>query len=193
VGVDAPGTLRHLYFTYGKTDKIYFPYSIEPFKNQGIINYGYVTGDKNLKYIISSSVTYALYDSRIPEAIFVVPYASYYDIIQQRRGSGYIMRCRLNDEDKERFIPANIAFFFNYEENPNEGYFFVDLLEESGKITKPPYDPKREGYTFDGWYKEPECLNKWDFDTDEVTITFDEEGNRIYEEIKLYAKWTSQK
>ncbi|MBQ4585093.1 MAG: InlB B-repeat-containing protein [Clostridia bacterium] len=89
-------------------------------------------------------------------------------------------------------LPANIAYFFNYEENPNNGYFFVDLLEESGKLTKPPYDPRREGYTFAGWYKDAECTEQWDFENDEVIISFDEEQNRIYEEICLYAKWIAE-
>ena len=87
-------------------------------------------------------------------------------------------------------IHANIAYIFNYEDNPNEGYFFIDLIEETGKLTKPPYDPKRDGYTFDGWYKDEGCTEEWSFKEDEVIISFDEEDNRIYEEIKLYAKWT---
>jgi len=78
---------------------------------------------------------------------------------------------------------------FNYKENPNQGYFFVDLIETTCTITPPPYNPKREGYTFAGWYKEPECITPWNFDTDVITIEFDEEGNRIYEEVCLYAKW----
>ena len=90
------------------------------------------------------------------------------------------------------YILANIAYIFNYEDNPNEGYFFIDLIEETGKLTKPPYDPKREGYTFDGWYKDEGCTEEWSFEEDEVIISFDEEGNRIYEEIKLYAKWKSE-
>ena len=65
----------------------------------------------------------------------------------------------------------------------------MDLLESAGKLTKPPYDPKREGYNFAGWYIDPECTDKWNFENDVVTINFDEEGNRIYEEFCLYAKW----
>ncbi len=36
------------------------------------------------------------------------------------------------------------------------------------------------GYTFDGWYKEDACENKWDFTADKVTSN-----------ITLYAKWTA--
>ena len=27
-------------------------------------------------------------------------------------------------------------------------------------------EPQREGYTFEGWYKEKECINEWDFEVD---------------------------
>lgn len=37
----------------------------------------------------------------------------------------------------------------------------------------------REGYDFDGWYKEPECLRPWSFNSEKLT------SNRT-----LYAKWT---
>ena len=50
--------------------------------------------------------------------------------------------------------------------------------------------PTRIGYTFMGWYKEPECINKWDFDNDIVpSKEYDENGQYILKEIKLYAKW----
>ena len=86
-------------------------------------------------------------------------------------------------------IYANISYIFNYEEQPNGGYFFIDLLEESGALSKPPYDPKREGYVFAGWYKDEACTEAWNFSTNQVIIEKDENGNRIYEEIKLFAKW----
>jgi uncharacterized repeat protein (TIGR02543 family) len=45
-------------------------------------------------------------------------------------------------------------------------------------VTAPDTDPTREYFEFDGWYKEADCLNIWDFDTDTVTA-----------DITLYAKW----
>lgn len=50
-------------------------------------------------------------------------------------------------------------------------------LAGGDKIT-PPADPVLEGYIFNGWYKNEECTEAWDYDTDVVT------GN-----ITLYAKW----
>ena len=92
----------------------------------------------------------------------------------------------------EAYLPANISCMFNHAGNPNEGYFFIDLVEETGKITTPPYNPRREGYDFLGWYKDEACTEEWNFETDEVEILFDEKGNRVYEEIKLYARWAEQ-
>ena len=45
------------------------------------------------------------------------------------------------------------------------------------KLTKPE-DPKRDGYTFDAWYKDLDRTEKWDFDTDTVS------GN-----MTLFAGW----
>ena len=70
----------------------------------------------------------------------------------------------------------------------------IDDYDYGEKIEFIPPDPEREWYTFEGWYKEPECINKWDFETDtlpeEVTET-NENGEEevIYQETILYAKW----
>ena len=47
------------------------------------------------------------------------------------------------------------------------------------EVIQEPEDPVEEGWQFEGWYKESECENKWDFASDKVT------QNTI-----LYAKWT---
>lgn len=48
-----------------------------------------------------------------------------------------------------------------------------------GNLLPRPADPVKSGYRFEGWFKDEECLNAWDFGTDTV------ESN-----ITLYAKWT---
>jgi len=53
------------------------------------------------------------------------------------------------------------------------------IVNHGEKVTKPTA-PTKEGYTFGGWYKEYECTNAWDFDTDTVTT-----------KVTLYAKWTT--
>ena len=52
-----------------------------------------------------------------------------------------------------------------------------EIYAEGATINKPD-NPTREGYMFAGWYKEPECVNAWNFDTDDVD-----------DNITLYAKW----
>ena len=46
-------------------------------------------------------------------------------------------------------------------------------------VTAPETEPSREGFDFDGWYREAECINIWDFAADAVTA-----------DITLYAGWT---
>lgn len=51
-------------------------------------------------------------------------------------------------------------------------------VESGNKVTKPT-DPRKEGHTFGGWYKEAACTNAWNFETDTVTGP-----------TTLYAKWS---
>jgi uncharacterized repeat protein (TIGR02543 family) len=53
----------------------------------------------------------------------------------------------------------------------------MQVVAEDGLATKPA-DPTKDGYTFEGWYKEATFDNLWDFDVDTVT-----------EDITLFAKW----
>ena len=105
-----------------------------------------------------------------------------------------IKRSNAEDLGFEAYVQiANTAYFFNYEEAPNEGYFFINNFEYGGLIEDTPYKPIREGYTFAGWYKESECVNKWDFEKDRLhEEKYDEEGNFVFEELGLYAKWTKK-
>ena len=52
-------------------------------------------------------------------------------------------------------------------------------LAASGGTVTEPVKPTKDGYAFDGWYKEADCTTPWNFDSDEVTGS-----------ITLYAKWT---
>ena len=49
---------------------------------------------------------------------------------------------------------------------------------KDGTVTKPA-DPTKEGYVFDGWYKDAACTIAWDFAADKITNT-----------TTIYAKWT---
>ena len=162
-------------------EKIYFPWSI---KRSPVGRIEYAGG---VRYIISASTNTLIDFENYYYITYVIPNCMYADPVSFYNVNK--LHTKIDIREESNIMSANIAYFFNYEDNPNKGYFFVDLLEENGKIVKPPYGPKREGYKFAGWYKEAECLNVWDFENDIVEISFDEEGERIYEEVCLYAKW----
>lgn len=92
---------------------------------------------------------------------------------------------------KGRYQIANTSYMFNYEGAPNDGYFFINDFARGCLIEDTPYEPQREGYSFEGWYKEAECINKWNFENDKLPeATYDEDGYITdFVEIKLYAKW----
>ncbi|HHW31855.1 MAG TPA: hypothetical protein GXX20_09325, partial [Clostridiaceae bacterium] len=51
-----------------------------------------------------------------------------------------------------------------------------------GSIIEEPATPTKVGYTFDGWYKDQEFTEKWDFET-----------NKVESDITLYANWIINK
>jgi len=52
------------------------------------------------------------------------------------------------------------------------------IMTNLDSLAPAPPDPTRTGYTFSGWYKEPECIDSFNFSTDTVKSNF-----------TLYAKW----
>ena len=94
----------------------------------------------------------------------------------------------------DSYVMSNVSYFYNYETEENYGYYWIDDYDYGSKIEFIPPEPIREGYTFGGWFKEPECINKWDFETDvlpeeRTEINEDGEEEVVYQETKLYAKW----
>ena len=95
---------------------------------------------------------------------------------------------------RDCYIMSNVSYFNNFETEENNGYYWIDDWEYGSKIEFIPPEPEREGYTFGGWYKEPECINKWNFESDvlpEERTEMNEEGEEevVYQETRLYAKW----
>ena len=92
---------------------------------------------------------------------------------------------------------ANTIYCYNFVGAEDDGYYWVDSYDNSVVEFIPP-EPRREGYTFDGWYKEPECVNAWDFKVDitcdEIVITTDSEMENYcdYMRTYLYAKWIKE-
>ena len=88
---------------------------------------------------------------------------------------------------------SNCNYFYNYAGAENDGYYWSDNYDYGEKITYVPQNPEREGYIFGGWFKEPECVNVWNFDTDALPeAKYNEEGEALYQETRLYAKWYQQ-
>ena len=82
-------------------------------------------------------------------------------------------------------LKANVSYYLNYDEN---NYYYIDYYENSEKICYIPPIPQRDGYTFGGWYKESDCINAWNIETDTLPkAQYNEQ--EIYQETKLYAKW----
>lgn len=100
----------------------------------------------------------------------------------------------INPTQLDEWGRANVSYFYNFETEENYGYYWIDDLDYGSKIEFIPPEPAREGYTFGGWYKEPECINKWNFETDtlpEERTEINEDGEEVvaYQETRLYAKW----
>lgn len=85
---------------------------------------------------------------------------------------------------------ANVSFMYNYDEAPNSGYYWIDDCDYGTNITYIPNNPTRDGYIFDGWYKEKECINKWDFEVDKLPEEINPgDHSNSYQETILFAKW----
>ena len=84
---------------------------------------------------------------------------------------------------------ANTCFMYNYCGAPNGGYYFINEYERGGLIEEPE-QLFRRGAFFTGWYKEPECINPWNFETDTLPeAEYDENGELVFVETILYAGW----
>ena len=84
------------------------------------------------------------------------------------------------------YIPACVNYYLNYE--TSEPIYWADDYDNELISFMPP-NPIREGYTFGGWYKEADCINAWNFESDKVPAKQYEDGYCYFEETKLYAKW----
>ena len=114
-------------------------------------------------------------------------YFAFYDTIYlSKEDNTWLNKLESDHEVFEKVRYANVIYYYNYD---NKTTFFVDDCDGTVVNVIPP-NPYRKGYEFLGWYKEPECINKWDFENDIVpSKEYDENGQYILKEIKLYAKW----
>lgn len=73
---------------------------------------------------------------------------------------------------------ANPHFTVSFNSNGGSNINPINNVFSRTQIIK-PINPIKEGYTFEGWFKDSELTQGWDFDNDYITI----------ENITLYAKW----
>ena len=127
-------------------------------------------------------------DGNYPKQLYFTPIFYNRSIYDKTDKYDYIWEWK---DGTGRYQIANTSYMFNYEGAPNDGYFFINDFERGGLIEDTPYEPQRDGYTFGGWYKEADCINKWDFVTDRLPeATYDEVGYVTdFVETKLYAAW----
>lgn len=91
------------------------------------------------------------------------------------------------DINNRQHFYANVIYDYNYD--IEQDYYWIDDYDDE-LISYTPEEPAREGYSFDGWYKEKDGINKWDFANDKVLPKiYDEDGTYHYQETRLYAKW----
>lgn len=83
-----------------------------------------------------------------------------------------------NWSDSSILDTYTVTFDLNYTGSPKADT--VTVLN-GGKVTRPAVDPTRDGYVFDGWFKDAACKEAWNFGSDTVT-----------KETVLYAKWTAE-
>lgn len=65
--------------------------------------------------------------------------------------------------------------------------YYVDYYNDNELITYIPPIPNRDGFIFDGWYMEEECINEWDFENNRLSF------NTLDYELVLYSKWIKEK
>ena len=67
---------------------------------------------------------------------------------------------------------------FDVHFSTNGGSAVESIKVESGALIEKPADPTKDGFAFDGWYKDEALTTAWNFST-----------NRVSAETTLYAKW----
>ena len=143
--------------------RCYFPHTIKEVRND------YMSGNLKIFYC-GAVIDLICLDDQSRDTEIYVP-AEKYDLFKNVLSEKYF---------GGSLLKANVSYYLNYDEN---NYYYIDYYENGEKILYIPPIPQRDGYTFGGWFKEAECINQWNFDTD--TLQLSEET----QEIKLYAQW----
>ncbi len=175
--------MEHVMFNSQKLTKVFVPFNVEVHGDSAYSD-SVMGHEANCTVIIMSLNSQGL--SEITNDNVKVSTNCYFKLKPWYKGKG------ISNYNPKRVNPANVTFLYNYDVGNNEVYWVDDYDGEL--ISYVPKNPVRSGYIFAGWYKEPECINKWDFSNDLVPQkVFQEEANGSitynFSELKLYAKW----
>lgn len=146
--------------------RFYFPNSIKTIYHSYFENYNISGGVKF--FYCGEIIDLSPFELGNEKDIIYVPY-NQYDLFKEKN-------LNLN----RTLLKSNVEYHLNYDNNE---LYYIDYYENEETIKFIPPIPERKGYLFDGWYKEQECINKWNFEIDTV--------NNIEEKTvtSLYAKW----
>jgi hypothetical protein len=150
--------------------RCYFPHTIKEVRS------GYISSDLKIFYC-GEVIDLIGLDAEFRDVEIYVP-AEKYDLFKNALSEQYF---------RGSLLKANVSYHLNYDEN---NYYYIDYYENGEKICYIPPIPKRDGYTFGGWFKESECINAWNFEADTLPqAQYNEQEQEIYQKTKLYAKW----
>ncbi len=82
----------------------------------------------------------------------------------------------IDDDSLTDLIDDALSYTITF--NTDDGTAIVDVILAEGAVIPKPPDPTKALHNFDGWYKDADLTEPWDFDTDTITGS-----------ITLYAKW----
>lgn len=89
----------------------------------------------------------------------------------------------VEDSQDNLYVYPNIIYYTD-----RDTIYYIDY-SDNGIIEDFSENPIREGYKFSGWYKEPEYINKWNFNEDNLNEIINLEYLVQFNVNKLYAKW----
>ena len=147
--------------------RCYFPHTITEVRH----GYMYLISTRHLK-IFYCGDTIDLNNFAMEDKVEIYVPGEEYDLFKEV----------LSEYFRGSLLKADVSYYLNYDEN---NYYYVDYYENGEKILYIPPEPQRDDYSFVGWFKEADCVNRWDFDADTLQIA------EKMQEIKLFAKWES--
>lgn len=166
ISLRSPSTFMDSYHTFSTSEsleKLYIPGTVKSVEQ---------FGDQILKVDV-----FLLHEEYTEDSHKAIHSAAYH--IGNERVFVYSNLYESLEDEKEACRPANVSYHLNYETENNKTLYSLDNYS-SGEALIPPEAPSRYNYDFEGWYKEAECINKWDFENDCYSDY----------EVKLYAKWS---